>query len=687
MRPSRWAISVLVTGTALAASAIWVAGTTASAQPPAATTATAQPSAGQTLAAATLAQRVTQRRPLLERREFRRLEILNRLEFAGRLPFPFPDFPILCLLPRRTAAAAIDPHRSLFVHDRATLDAGNFSLARTLGQIAAQAAALVPGLTAERVFGQLWDTQNNPPGVFPPGPHCTGTLNGFPINCPRTEGQEALNPPAARIARMGEYQVIGLVNRLDLAHQGWRNCGEHRIVYGKQDGFRKNFIIFEAVLPNPRPGCREGCVPVAEFWKSLSTINDPAIRAARLEQFFYTGLPGFRPVVHVDHYSATGVTTGYGSSGSGQIRTNQFLQNPWMLKEFKTVIDCGGPACAFAMVPIMVKVNPHGPLWNEDNAAGDPRAADFQADTVAQLTRLQSATMSGIGYDVDLVNDAGQSMSSFGFGFVDDYRTQMNNALLPNFRAALAVGPLTADQIARRALTQSCAGCHMPGTFGLDAPNSIGAVTTPVGSAVPVIDSWPEVIPAGFAHTDTQITPRPELLANPAAFGAGNGHELSPALLDFFLPDRKNFLLEQLNLPRCRCVNRFRFLTAALQARALQAQAQVQKLFADRLLAVEQKITEARVSSGNDAAMTVMQEKERLLAERDKALLDELQRAGIKLPDDQASDLRPQSLKLRAATAAKGDARRTADLRVLEVNQALRADPPRRTVTGSFRVH
>src|SRR5439155_17228771 len=116
-------------------------------------------------------------------------------------------------------------------------------------------------------------------------------------------------------------------NRLDLAHQGWRNCGEHRIIYGKRgSGISKNLIIFEAVLPNPRPGCREGCVPVAEFWKSLSAIDDPVARAQQLELFYYTGLSVFRPVVHVDHYSSKGVTGAYGSSGSGQIRTNQFLQ-------------------------------------------------------------------------------------------------------------------------------------------------------------------------------------------------------------------------------------------------------------------------------------------------------------------------------------------------------------------------
>ena len=683
MRPSRWT-TVLAIGAAVTTSSIWITGQTALLPAQAGQAAATQPSATAKLP---LPERIAQRRPIIERRELRRLQILNRLEFGGRLPFPFPDIPNLCFIPRPTPAASIDPHRSLFVHDRATLDAADFSLKRTFGQIANQVVGLVPGTSAVSIFRQFWDTQNAPPGVVPASPHCTGSLNGFPINCPRQEGQESVGTDAALEARMDEYKPIGLVNRLDLAHQGWRNCGEHRIVYGKQVGFAKNFIIFEAVLPNPRPGCREGCVPVSEFWKSLSAIDDAATRAKRLEEFFYKGLPGFRPVVHVDHYSAAGVTTGYGSSGSGQIRTNQFLQGPWVLKEFKTVVDCGAAPCSFAMVPIMVKVNPHGSLWNEDNAAGDPRAADFQADTVAQLTRLSSATMSGIGYDVDLVNDAGQSMSSFGPGFVDDYRNQMNNSVLANFRAALGAGVLTADQIARRALTQSCAGCHQPGTFGLDAPNSIGTVTTPVGSVVPAIDSWPEAVSTGFAHVNTPIAVQPELAANPAAFGAGMGHELSPALLGFFLPDRKNFLLEQLNRPRCRCVNRFRFIEGVLRDRALAVQTKIHKLFEPKLQALDQKITEALVGRGRDGIAALAQEKEQLLSERDKALADELQRAGIKLPEVDTMNMRPQAMKLKAASAAQGNVQRAAVLRVQEVNELLRAEPPMRTVTGSFRVH
>ncbi|MBD0325786.1 MAG: hypothetical protein ICV68_05110, partial [Pyrinomonadaceae bacterium] len=95
----------------------------------------------------TLQPRLAQRKQVLERQELAREEILDRLEFLPRfrqtrLTFPFFDF---CLLPFPTPAGAIDPHRSLFVHDRPTLDAKDFSLRRTLGQIATQVAPTVPG--------------------------------------------------------------------------------------------------------------------------------------------------------------------------------------------------------------------------------------------------------------------------------------------------------------------------------------------------------------------------------------------------------------------------------------------------------------------------------------------------------------------------------------------------------------
>ena len=642
-------------------------------------------------------QSLTQRRAVLTRHELLRNNALDQLEFLPRFPFPGPPFPFpeLCLLPPATAAAAIDPHRSLFVHDQPTLDGRDFSLRRTLSQIAGQVAPIVPGTTAVTIFRQFWDTQNSPPGVVPGVPHCTGTLNGFPINCPRQEGNEAVGTDLQLIARMSEYKPIALVNRLDLAHQGWRNCGEYRIVYGKSGGgIAKNFIIFEAVLPNPRPGCREGCVPIAEFWKGLSTVNDPVERAKRLEEFYYAGLPGFRPVVHVNHYDASGVTSSYGSSGSGQIRTNQFLQpvpanpflNPWILKEFKTVIDCGVAPCRFAIVPTMVRVNPHGPLWNADNLAAV--AVDFRADTILQTPQLSSGNLMGISYGVDLANDAGQSMSLAGIGFVDNYRTQMNAAVDPTFRTALITGALTANQMANRGLTQSCAGCHQPNAFGLQVANSIGLVLAPPGSPVFATDRWPAVVGAGFVHTDNPVNVRPELAANPAAFGAGLGHEISPALLNFFLPDRENFLLGQLNAARCLCRPRFRFLDVARRGLAIEIESRVRKEFEPRLAALNQRIValQAENRPGEDF-IGLAREKENLVAEQNKALTASLRQRGITLPDDEHLDLKPQSLKLKAGIAARDSAARESELRVAEINQLLRQEPPRRTVTGSFRVH
>jgi hypothetical protein len=643
-----------------------------------------------------LQQSLTQRRAVLTRHELLRNNSLDQLEFLPRFPFPGPPFPFpeLCLLPPPTPAGAIDPHRSLFVHDQPTLDGRDFSLRRTLSQIAAQVAPIVPGTTAITIFRQFWDTQNVPPGIVPGAPHCTGTLNGFPINCPRVEGNEAVGTDAQLVARMADYKPIALVNRLDLAHQGWRNCGEFRIVYGKSGGgIAKNFIIFEAVLPNPRPGCREGCVPVAEFWKALSTVNDPVERAKRLEEFYYAGLPGFRPVVHVDHYNATGVTGSYGASGSGQIRTNQFLQpvpanpfaNPWILKEFRTVIDCGVAPCKFQIVPTMVKVNPHGTLWNADNVTAP--AVDFRADTILQTAQLASGNLMGISYAVDLANDAGQSMSLAGIGFVDNYRTQMNGAIDPSFRTALITGALTANQMANRALTQSCAGCHQPNTFGLQVANSIGLVLTPPGSPVVATDHWPAVVGAGFVHTDVPINVRPELAANPAAFGAGFGHEISPALLDFFLPDRKNFLLSQLNAARCTCRRRFRFLDVARRGLAFEIAKRIRKDFDPRIEALNQRIAEVQAQNrpGEDF-VGLSREKANLEAEQDKALSAALRQRGIILQDEEVLQAKPEVLKLKAGLA-RTTAAREGDLRTAEVNQLIRQEPPRRTVSGSFRTH
>ena len=183
-------------------------------------------------------------------------------------------------------------------------------------------------------------------------------------------------------------------------------------------------------------------------------------------------------------------------------------------------------------------------------------------------------------------------------------------------------------------------------------------------------------------------TVRPELAANPAAFGTGLGQEISRALLDFFLPERKNFLLGQLNSARCACVNRFGFLNPLQRRRALEIDGRIQQQFATRIEALQRRIVERHLTAASDRqGSTLLEEREQLFAERDKALSTELQRNNITLPEAEMSDLKAQPMRLRAATTARGDALRAWALRVAEVNQILRQEPPRRTVTGSFRPH
>jgi hypothetical protein len=643
--------------------------------------------------------------PASLRDELRRLDIVNQLEFLDH----HLELPRFCVLPLPTRVSDIDPHRSLFVHDTATLLAGNFSLRRTLNQIATQVSASVPGTSAVSIFRQFWDTQNPAASAVTTGPHCTDnaqTVNGFPNACrPHPEeGGEALGSDAVVDARIGQYHPIALVNRLDLAHEGWRNCGEFRIVYTTELTRinSRNLVIFEAVLPNPTPGCRSGCIPVAQMWKSLSAINSPADRAAQLEQFFYTGLPGFRPVVHVDHYSAAGVTGSYGSSGSGQIRSNQFIngvtgdESRWMLKEFKTVLDCGATPCRFDIVPIGVRVNPWGDLWNEDlaNTPADPLstlAQAFQSNTVAEAGRLGNAQLTRFGYSVALPHNAAQSFSTLLHPSIppnpvqnDNYRTQFNAAAGPTavFRndvAAAATGlGLSADVLVNRALAQSCAGCHNPSGFGLRTADSIGPSLTPSGA---VVTSWPE---AARVHVETHASTLAELSG--PAYPTGWGHALSPALHDVFLPDRRNFLVGQLNASVCPCPNRFRAF-APIAERGVTLQNKALAEFEPEAQRVRREVVE-RLKRGGPVPLAESLAFDRRAAAAIGRVEQSLaaSRESLGLPSNQIS-LKPQALVLGAAKRAGNDAALERALRQQEVEALLAQEPPRRTVTGSFSVH
>ena len=630
----------------------------------------------------------------VQRDNILRFNIVDKLDLLDR------DFSAkVCLPSPPTSPADIDPHRSLMVHDLSTLTARDFSLKRTMDQLASQVVAQVPGTTGASIFRQFWDTQNPAAQAITTGPRCSdagGTLNGLPHACrPRNageEGNEAVGTDASINTRMSGsfdrfsgYVPLALVNRLDLAHEGWRNCGEYRIVYGEILALpgARNLIIFEGVLPNPTPGCRSGCKPVMQMWKSLSAMTSASDRAAKLEEFFYTGLPGFRPVVHVDHYSSKGATGAYGASGSGQIRTNQFATTSrWMLKEFKTVLNCSSTPCKFEIVPIPVKINPWGTLWNEDIANSvnplSGAASAFQGSALAQTAQLGDPTLMRIGYSVSPPHNAPQSFSQapiappFGTPsslppfdvWHDQYLTQFNAATGPisTFRTGLqsgaAVHGLTATQLVKRASAQSCAGCHQPSAFGLLTANSIGPALTPTGTTV---TNWPNSL-GNFVHMETMPQALTEL--STPAFASNQGHALSPALRDVFLPDRKNFLVDQLNAITCPCTHRFTTLPTDLREPAFKRQ--------DALL--EQLVPQA----------TAWQSflSERLARTRTLTLAESL-----KLDAQRASISEQQEKSLAEMRKALGMPSIAIGPSPQPVTREVTLEPARRTTSGSFRTH
>lgn len=608
----------------------------------------------------------------------------------------YGDQPSACTTPTQVASEQIDIDKSLFVHDRATIDESQITLQAVMTQLANQAeSAGATGVSAGTLFQEFWDTQNPAPATPSPFAHCDDngqTVNGFPISCRQGEGQQTTDPSA----EMGKYRAIGLVNRLDLAHEGWSNCGEHRIVFGRNDGSR-NFMIFEAVLPNPKPGCRSGCRPVAEFWAGLSDPTlTPKDRGKALYDFYFTGLPGFRPVVHVDHYAAKAVDTTNGSSGSGQIRTNQFLQRPWLLKEFSLALDCGASPCALQVIPTMVKGTPFGSLWTEE-IAGDAsngfsqRASEFQAallNQVAGLSGKQNGTcptngadVTRLGYSVNPVHDAAESAPQQASA-PDNFLAAFDPNIAPVsglFRESLQNNPdlcgLTPSQVVNRATALSCAGCHQPRTFGLSAPGSIGAVTFPGGATG---SSWPNSL--GFVHTSE----------TPDSNGV---FPLSEALTTAFLPARRNFLLQELNANVCECDRTFANLDAPKREKALEVQAKVDGKFKARrakewqqLYAAKRKAQDKKKSVGLKDVKQGVKKLDEISREQEAELTQALKKEGVEVTSASVS-LKAHPWKLDVARRAGGDKKKERELRAQAVVEQIRSEPPRRSVTGSFRVH
>jgi hypothetical protein len=429
-------------------------------------------------------------------------------------------------------AGGLELRKSFAVTDQTILT--NFTFQRVMNQLTTQGATPTTSLG---LYQQWWDTQHRAAQGTTTGPHCDDQTafgvpshNGFPWQCPRNEGDMATTDPFN--AAGGAFVFpIGVFNRFDLAPANGANCGEHRIVFGNTRS--RNLIIFEAVLPNPTPSCGiDSCRPVADFWAGLSnpslTAND--VRT-RLEQFYFTGLPGFEPVVHINHYGAVG----------GQIRSNQFQSGSagsqlWMLREFKLGKICNAAgACVVRILPTTVKTNPGAQLFSD--ASGHPQQGAFQAEfTGSMVSTLAQNDINAFGMSVPDTFNSGQSHSqSFDTNPTSPTITNDYNGLFaPSGQLANAIqgrlnqiqSPLSPTQIVARATTQSCGGCHQ-----FSNNRALGGNLT-----------WPSSL--GFVHVSEQGS-------EPGAFGTA--FPISPALKDVFLPHRRVVMQSFLQRPIVAC--------------------------------------------------------------------------------------------------------------------------------------
>jgi hypothetical protein len=409
----------------------------------------------------------------------------------------------------------LDERRSLAVTDAAILSA--FSLSEVMNQLAAQSG--VPGLTGARLFAQLWDTQLRKPGVTD-GEHCDDendgletSFNGFPLSCRPDDGAQAFDPDA----NLRTYFAVGLFNRFDLAPADGSDCGEYRMVFARADGPRLNLINFEGLLPNPARGRGlDGCRPVTNLWRDLSSEDDLGARAASLHGFFFRGLGAFPPVVHIDNYG-----NAEPSRRSGQVRTDQFLESPWVLHEFKLRTRCAAGACKLEFRRETDKVNPFGLLFK--SSVTSPQALMFRSSFLSQVASLAVNDLNRFNYIVPDEANTGESLSTMERfdRYVDQFEPGSAFAQAIQDRLTALGSTLTPTQIVARAQALSCAGCHQLSN-GADLGHGLIWPTSATSSASPVVPT----------HVKTDIESGPQ----------GPRFRLSPALTGVFLPHRRQVL-------------------------------------------------------------------------------------------------------------------------------------------------
>lgn len=340
-----------------------------------------------------------------------------------------------------------------------------FALDKTLTKIRNTSSETATDNSNAQLLGSLFNTLTT-----------TSKANGFLNMSLQARNNEAGLDSSDLINNDGMLPTA-VFNRFDLSASSGEHCGEYRIIYHKNTGAGRFFLIFEAQYPNPEPSKGSaGCYAVVDFWQKVGQ-KTKAQALVELEKFFYQGLEhegvNLPAVVNFTHYTHE----------TGQIRSNQFVDGPWQLREFKTDIDTNGKAILAADT---VKDNPLKQLFdNEQNSESNELKAlrtyfnnDFDNHYIDNLLTPEkhtnnpdaSSIINGFGLGSDNHYNEFQSDSSSSDNTANPRNTTLGSAI-NNKLDELSLSSYTPQMIRNRAEAMSCSGCHQNSNGAEVAPN------------------------------------------------------------------------------------------------------------------------------------------------------------------------------------------------------------------------